>query len=130
MFEQDYIMRLVHEMARVLAKILFNIDSETVSEELESRIEETDILEQLLDMIDNGQINEAENKLYDMLDEGIPNCIEIAILFYSYLNDKTDEFLMENEYSRGEVKDGIETVAERVGLRGLINTLFVEEILI
>ena len=123
-------MRLVHEMARVLAKILFNIDSETVSEELESRIEETDILEQLLDMIDNGQINEAENKLYDMLDEGIPNCIEIAILFYSYLNDKTDEFLMENEYSRGEVKDGIETVAERVGLRGLINTLFVEEILI
>ena len=130
MFEQDYIMRLVHEMARVLAKILFNIDSETVSEELESRIEETDILEQLLDMIDNGQINAAENKLYDMLDEGIPNCIEIAILFYSYLNDKTDEFLMENEYSRGEVKDGIETVAERVGLRGLINTLFVEEILI
>ena len=126
MFEQDYIMRLVHEIARVLAKILFNIDSETVSEELESRIEETDILEQLLDMIDNGQINEAENKLYDMLDEGIPNCIEIAILFYSYLNDKTDEFLMENEYSRGEVKDGIETVAERVGLRGLINTLFVE----
>ena len=125
MFEQDYIMRLVHEIARVLAKILFNIDSETVSEELESRIEESDILEQLLDMIDNGQINEAENKLYDMLDEGIPNCIEIAILFYSYLNDKTDEFLIENEYSRGEVKDGIENVAERVGLRGLINTLFV-----
>ena len=119
-------MRLVHEIARVLAKILFNIDSETVSEELESRIEETDILEQLLDMIDNGQINEAENKLYDMLDEGIPNCIEIAILFYSYLNDKTDEFLMENEYSRGEVIDGIETVAERVGLRALINTLFIE----
>lgn len=125
MFEQDYIMRRVHEIARVLAKILFNIDSETVSEELESRIEESDILEQLLDMIDNGQINEAENKLYDMLDEGIPNCIEIAILFYSYLNDKTDEFLIENGYSRCEVKDGIENVAERVGLRGLINTLFV-----
>ena len=42
MFEQDYIMRLVHEIARVLAKILFNIDSETVSEELESKIEETE----------------------------------------------------------------------------------------
>lgn len=126
MFEQDYIMRIVHEIGRVLAKILFNIDSETVSEELESRIAETDILEKLLDMLDKGQINEAENKLYDLLNEGAPNCIETAILFYSYLNEKSDIFLKENDYSRGEVKEGIEYVAERVGLSGLINTLFIE----
>ena len=126
MFEQDYIMRLVHEIARVLAKILFNIDSETVSEELESRMEETDVLDQLLDMIDNGQINEAENKLYDLLNAEAPNRIETAILFYSYLNDKPDEFLKENDYSRGEIKEGIEDVAERVGLGGLISTLFIE----
>ena len=126
MFEQDYIMRLVHEIARVLAKILFNIDSETVSEELESHIEETDVLEKLLDMVDKGLINEAENKLYDMLDAGTPNCIETAILFYSYLNEKSDEFLKENDYSRGEVKEGIEDVAERVGLSGLVNTLSIE----
>ena len=119
-------MRLVHEIARVLAKILFNIDSETVSEELESRIEETDVLEKLLDMVDNGQINEAENKLYDMLDAGATNCIEMAILFHSYLNEKSDEFLKENDYSRGEIKEGIEDVAERVGLGGLISTLFIE----
>ena len=119
-------MRLVHEIARVLAKILFNINSETVSEELERRMEETDILDQLLDMIDNGQINEAENKLYDLLNAGTPNCVETAILFYSYLNDKSDDFLKKNDYSRGEVKEGIEDVAERVGLSGLINTLFIE----
>lgn len=125
MFEQDYIMRLVHEIARVLAKILFNINSETVLEELESRIEETDILEKLLDMVDIGKINEAENELYDLLNQGAPNCIETAILFYSYLNDKSDEFLKENDYSREEVKEGIEGVAERVGLSGLTNTLFI-----
>ena len=126
MFEQDYIMRLVHEIARVLAKILFNINSETVLEELESRIEETDILEKLLDMVDIGKINEAENELYDLLDQGTSNCIETAILFYSYLNDKSDEFLKENDYSREEVKEGMEGIAERVGLSGLINTLFIE----
>ena len=119
-------MRLVYEIARVLAKILFNIDSETVSEELESRIEETDVLNQLLDMVDSGQINEAENKLYDMLDAGVSNSVETAILFYSYLNEKSDEFLRANDYSKGEVKEGIESVAERVGLSGLINTLFIE----
>lgn len=119
-------MRLVHEISRVLAKILFNIDSETVSEELESSIEETDVLDQLLKMVDNGQINQAENKLYDMLESGVPNCIEIAILFYLYLNDKSDEFLKENDYSRGEVREGIEGIAERVGLSSLINTIFIE----
>lgn len=118
-------MRLVHEIARVLAKILFNINSETVSEELESRIEETDILEKLLDIVDIGKINEAENELYDLLNQGAPNCIETAILFYSYLNDKSDEFLKENDYSREEVKEGIEGIAERVGLSGLANTLFI-----
>ena len=120
MFEQDYIMRLVHEIARVLAKILFNIDTETVTEELEARIEETDILEELLDMVDCGQINEAENKLYDLLDARAPNCIEMAILFYSHLNEKTDEFLKENDYSRDEIKAGMEAVAERVGLSGVL----------
>ena len=126
MFEQDYIMRLVHEIARMLAKILFNINSETVSEELESRIEETDILEKLLEMVDIGRINEAENELYDLLNQGTSNCIETSILFYSYLNDKSDEFLKENDYSREEVKEGIEDIAERAGLSGLINTLFIE----
>ncbi|MBQ3559565.1 MAG: hypothetical protein IJA07_08650 [Agathobacter sp.] len=120
MFEQDYIMRLVHEIARALAKILFNIDTETVTEKLEARIEELDILEALLDMVDYGQINEAENKLYDLLEEGAPNCIEMAILFYSHLNEKTDAFLKENDYSRDEIKTGMETIAERVGLNGVL----------
>lgn len=119
-------MRLVHEISRVLAKILFNIDSETVSEELVSRIEETDELEKLLNMVDNGQINEAENKLYGLLNVGATHCIETAILFYSYLNEKSDEFLNENDYSREEIKEGIEDVAERVGLSDLIKTLFIE----
>ena len=64
--------------------------------------------------------------MYDILDVEVPNCIETAILFYSYLNEKSDEFLKENDYYRGEVKEGIVNVAERVGLGGLINTLFIK----
>ncbi len=126
MFEKDYIVRLVHEIARVLAKILFNIDTETVTEELKSRVEETNLLEMLLDMIDNGQINEAENKLYDLMNDGAPNCLEMAVLFYLHLNEKSDDFLEENAYSREEVKGGLEAVAARVGQREVVSTLFME----
>ena len=76
--------------------------------------------------MDCGQINEAENELYDVLEAEIPNSIELAILFYLYLNDKSDEFLKENDYSREEVKEGIESVAKRLGLSGLRNALFIE----
>ena len=126
MFEQDYIMRLVREIARVIAKLLFNIDSETLTEDLQNRLEETDTLKKLLDMVDEGQINEAENCLDDLLCAESPNSVEIAILFYYYLNEKTDMFLEENGFSREEVKLGMEKLAGDLGLSGLADA-FLED---
>lgn len=123
MFEQDYILRLIREIARVLAKILFNIDSETFTEDLKNRLEESDALENLLDMVDEGKINEAENCLYDMLSAGSPNSIELALLFYTYLNEKSDEFLKENDFSREEIRLGLERVAEDLGLSSFVDVL-------
>ncbi|MBQ8625857.1 MAG: hypothetical protein IJ419_06840 [Agathobacter sp.] len=124
MFEQDYIMRLVREIARVIAKLLFNIDSETLTEDLQNRLEETDTLKKLLDMVDEGQINEAENCLDDLLCAESPNSVEIAILFYYHLNEKTDMFLEGNGFSREEVKLGMEKLAGDLGLSGLADAFF------
>lgn len=49
-------------------------------------------MENLIDMVDAGEINEAENRLYDLISATDMNSLEVAILFYSYLNDKTDDF--------------------------------------
>ena len=64
-------------------------------------------MENLIDMVDAGEINEAENSL------------EVAILFYSYLNDKTDDFLEANDFSRDEIKLGMENVADNFGLNSI-----------
>ena len=50
-------------------------------------------MENLIDMVDAEEINEAENRLYDLISATDMNSLEVAILFYSYLNDKTDDFL-------------------------------------
>ena len=126
MFEQDYMMRLVKEIARVLAKILFNIDSETFEEDLSQRIEKNEILDDILDLVDDGNINEAENQIYDLMKSGRASDIETALLFYSYLNDQTDEFLETNNFSREEIKLGIETLADSCGLNGLVNVFVAE----
>ena len=67
MFEQDYIMRLIKEMVRTLLKLLFHIDTDSQTEELLKEREEKETLNALLELVDGGEINEAENRLYDLI---------------------------------------------------------------
>lgn len=118
-FEQDYVMRLIKEMVRAILKLLFNIDTESPTVELLENKEEKETLENLLDMVDAGEINGAENKLYDLINVTDINSLEVALLFYSYLNDKTDDFLEANDFSRDEIKLGMENVADSFGLNSI-----------
>ncbi|MCI8427177.1 MAG: hypothetical protein HFJ03_06560 [Lachnospira sp.] len=99
MFEQDYIMRLIKEMVRMILKILFNIDISSPTAELLSETWEQEYLESLLTLVDNGNINEAENKIYELTSNKNMENLKIALLFYSYLNDKTDDFLEKNNFN-------------------------------
>ena len=118
-FEQDYVMRQIKEMVRAILKLLFNINTESPTVELLENKEEQEILGNLLDMVDAGKINEAENRLYDIFSNADQNGIEIALIFYSYLNDKTDDFLEANDFSREEIKLGVKNVADRFGLSSI-----------
>ena len=118
MYEQDYIMWLIKEMVRAILKLLFNIDTESPSAELLEDAEEKQTLEVLLDMVDEGRINEAENSLYDLTEKMDKSDLETALLFYSYLNDKSDAFLEEHDFNRDEVKQGLESITSRYGIRG------------
>ena len=118
MFKQDYVMQLIKEMVRAILKLLFNIDTESPTAELLDSKEEKEILENLLDMVDAGKINEAENGLYDSVTD--INSLKVALLFYSYLNDKTDDFLEANNFSRDEIKLGLENAAESFGFDNIV----------
>lgn len=140
MYEQDYIMRLIKEMVRSLLKLLFHIDMQSPIEELLHDREAKDTLRDLAGMVDRGEINEAENRLYAMLAEaegdgaqaGVPadaqdrERLELALLFYGYLNEKDDEFLHDHGYSREEIRSGLEDWVEQYGLKGMAEA-FLEE---
>lgn len=119
MFEQDYVMRLIKEMVQAILKLLFNIDTESPTVELLENKAEKETLEKLLDMVDAGKINEAENRLYDIISDTDVNNLQVALLFYYYLNDKTDDFLEINDFSRDEIKSGLENVIDRFGLSSI-----------
>lgn len=121
MFEQDYVMRMIKEMIRALLKLLFDIDSDTPSVELIQDDNAKNQLITLTDMIDAGNINMAENELYRTISDNNMLDLKVGILFYSYLNNKDDEFLQQNHFSRDEVEMGIRNLAAKFKVSDISN---------
>lgn len=118
-YENDYIMRLIREMIRAIIKLIFHIDTENPLEALAKDEKSQQVLDRLLNRIDEGKINEAENELFDMTCDGSRTNLEIALLFYTYLNEKEDDFLRAHDYSREEIRLGLEDLIGRYGISGL-----------
>ncbi len=121
MFEQDYVMRLINEMVRAVLKLVFNIGTESPSAELIKDSEEEQTLNELTDLVDAGLINEAENRIYEITEDGNKKNLEVALLFYSYLNNQSDEYLEEHDFSRDEVKSGLKDITKRYGVDGFVD---------
>lgn len=140
MFEQDYIMRLIHEVVRAILSCIFRIKEDAEERQILTETELEDYNE-LIRLADAGRINEAENLLYEKLDDmdygmeslqeqkepeepcsSIEN-MKTALLFYEHINDYTDDFLEESRFSREEIKDGIAQILKRYGYDGMINLL-------
>ena len=121
--EKDYYMRVVHELVRTLIRLVFRKEIDK-DEEKTVPLEVLEQYKKLTAMIDDGQINEAENLLLDGME--VDSRAYFELLFYEKLNAKTDEFLEEHDYSREEVLDGIKYVVDFYGYGSLMDA-FVDE---
>ena len=119
MLQDDYILRQIREMVRAVMKMLFQVDVPELTPEI---LEDEETLESLLALMEEGKIDEAENRLYDLTsgeeDEDRHN-LEAGLLFYYILNGKNDDFLEEHDFSREEIMTGIQDLADRYGLSGI-----------
>ncbi len=123
MFEQDYIMRLIHEIVRTLLKLLFNIDPEKKEELIFKEKEMEEKYDELLNFIDRGKINKAENKLLNELNPEDIQYYKMALMFYLYLNEKDIDFLEEHGFSKNEIIDELKYVSAIYGYGSMIDAL-------
>lgn len=126
MFEQDYVMRQLKEMIRAIFKMLFGIDEKSQTAELLESQEDAELLESLLELADDGIIRDAERLLLYGSIDGSMGRLKTALLFYSYLNDKTDEFLDSNGFSREDIKSGINLLMDRYNLSDLARVILLD----
>jgi len=117
-YEKDYIMRLIHGIALVLARMLLGKQMEEgaeIASVLDQKAKkEDDILRR---MIGEGRINEAEERLFDLLETAAwedRQKAALAICFYDAVNEKEDEFLEKADFSRDEIIEGLEDAMRAV----------------
>jgi len=126
--EKDYIMRMIKEMVRVLFSLAFGKKYVSVELEKENKYEISGKnLKIFLNMIDLGQINEAENILLDSIDYTNKNEVMAVALFYQYLSEKDNQFLENNNYTKEEVLSGFKQLLMKSGYSDLLYLLKYDE---
>ena len=120
---QDWLMRQIEIIGRTLAKLIFNKESTEYVIINNQILTETDMIyNRLNQLIDEGNLNEAENLLFEKIDEELeenPNgrkYLEVAIDFYSRLNEMESRVLESYDFEREEIDEGIREVAEIYGI--------------
>lgn len=123
MVKQDYIMRLISELIRAILKMVFKVDTNSEDETAFGDEAIAQKYNGLLQLVDEGKINEAENILVDELNSSDIKQYQMALMFYSHINSKDDAFLEQCNYAREEISEGIQYVSKIYGYEDL-TTLF------
>ena len=119
-FQDDYVMRTISDLVKAIARLFLgkdNVDydlptNEADDTEMDSRFR------RLTALAEEGNINEAENLLFEEVDPADKKYLEMALAFYMYLNEFDDDFLYTNNYSREEIVDGINAISAEFGITG------------
>lgn len=114
-------MRMIKDMIRALLKMLFDIDTDSPSADLLENSDAKNRLISITEMIDRGDISNAENEIRKITSDDDMLNFKTALLFYSYLNDKDDDFLNMHNYSRDEIETGIRDLAKKYGVSYISN---------
>lgn len=132
MLQQDYIMRIINDMTRGILTLLgrkvrspYQPDADIPDSVLTYKLP---LQEQLRLMIDRLEINQAEDLLFDSIKPGSAEDMELAVWFYSSLNQLPDSLLSAGEFQREEIAQGLTDAAVKFGIDRMLLEQFAPHI--
>ena len=78
---------------------------------------------QILSLLDENDVNSAEDLLFDTIDGEDPDLFHVGLDFYYRLNQMDDPQLSQLDFSREEIREGLTDMAEEYGCSGLFDQL-------
>ncbi len=116
-YQKDYLMRLIEDIVRIIAKIFFGKDYVSYQYIDEMMLSKTDLwYRQIMELIEQRRLCEAEDILFDGLEADNKDHMSVALDMYLAMNALTDDELDAADFSREEIKDGLKKVTQLFGV--------------
>ena len=118
-------MRVIRDMVRFISTMAFGRTDLMVDIDAANKAESgsvppsTLVYADMLKLLEQGDINGAEDMLYEKLDTSDSGYLEAGLAFYHKLTDISDDELEAQNYSREEIMDGLRELSDRFGIYGL-----------
>ncbi len=117
MLTDDWMLRQVNGLARLLAKLVLNQES---ADYLPTGAEEDAALDalhlRLVERLAGGDVGGGEDLLFQESDWSDPRYLAVAVDFYSRANALTDQQLDQAGFDRQELQEGLQELAGRYGV--------------
>ena len=115
-YEKDWFMMQIKMMVQLVTKLFLGKDTDPYKIADEEHLSEADMLyRDLKALTAEGKINEAENLLFESIVPNQEDFLTVALDFYASLNLLSDEELEAHDFSREEIKSGLEDAIEACG---------------
>lgn len=108
MRRNDFILDMVESLGKSFGKLVFEVNEDAEPIVIENLSDKDMILIILKKLISDRKYNEAENILFQFAESSECDEIgEIGTWFYNELSAKSDNELMNNNFSRSEIAQGL-----------------------
>ena len=121
-YQQDWFMRQIEAMVSAIISVIFHTTPKSENIVTETAISDTvdsDKRDTIIAFLQEGKICEAEDWLYDNMNEDDISWLNAAVYFYSEINKLSDEYLAAHNFSREEIESGLSEVCGLYGFEWL-----------
>ena len=121
-YHEDWLMRQIETMVSAIISVIFQTSPK--SEDIGTEIKISDTVDSgrrdmIIAFLQAGKICEAENWLYENMNENDISWLYTAVYFYSEINKLSDEYLAAHDFSREEIESGLSEVCVLYGFEWL-----------
>lgn len=123
-FEKDWFMRQLKLCVEMAASLILGKEFSPYQLSNQEAMTAADQLHtQVVALLNRGDINGAEDALFDRVDPEDPDIYHVGLDFYDRLNQMTDKELDQLDFSREEIREGLTDFSAEYGCDGLFDQL-------
>lgn len=124
MIQEDYFIKMIKDCVKLFSKLVFNKEVDDVQEQL--TIEQQDDINKYLNLVKEGNISEVKRLLKELGRSNQFNALKVGLVFFTKINDFSDQELSEYRYSREELRSDLNDFMNMYGYGEITKIYFGE----